>query len=1129
MFQPPQHHNAADPSPMAPPLDPIASLRAALRGHYDIEREIGQGAYATVYLAHDLKHERKVALKVLHADPSSETGELRFIREIRLLARLQHPNILPLHDSGHVEALLYYVMPYVSGETLRNRIDRERQLAPEIACNIARDVADALAYAHGQGVIHRDIKPENILLSAGHPVLADFGIARAIDLAGVRQLTRTGMGSPGTPAYMSPEQLMGDKELDGRSDTYSLGCVLFEMLTGKPPFSGKEGFVRRFTEPPPSPSSVRAALPPWMDDVVAIALAKSPADRYQTAQELVTALSAADKAPAGSRSRASPPLELPHTSDPSGQQLQGEPVALESDERAAGLRKEDSHDDRLALLARRAVAEKHVSLYGNDTRTRWQSRLRKHRASVAAAAAVLLIAAVALGRSRIPWLRNSIFASRVDSTRVALLPFAGSASQRERDRITSGLYATLSEWRGLHLASNLDVAEAARANGTPTSTMAAAALARRVGAGRYIWGQVSTDDSSQARAQLFDVSSDVALKSIRIRETGDRGGFARAAYDLLKIPDRPPSADGGDGKTTSYPAWTAYGAGHLALQGGDLAAAETAFRAAVTADPQYGPAHVWLAQTLAWKNPASRQDWRDEITQALRAERGLSAKDQLVATALSHLAERRYPQACAAYSQMTAADSTDFVGLYGLGQCHAFDSLVVRLPASASGWQFRSRYSDAANAYMKALSVNPNAHSFFAFDQLQELMPVASTKTRRGRNAAGEDFAAYPALIRDTSVFIPYPLLQFAGLSPRQTESAHGAALSHNLDALLDFTLEWTRDAPKSSPANQALAAVLESRGEITRSGTGGISAIEAIRKARELAITPRDSLLGATGEAWLLFKQGEYARARMVADSALSGLRDATPDQAIAAIGLAALTGKIGKTIGFTQLTGYLATAVPVPIQVMDAAASFFAFAAFGVCGDTTLHLERRLDEQITHYVAENQQPQVTAALKARPISMLAPCTGGKSSLGIHAPGNKLLKIQQALASSDSAAVKSLLAAITNDSRIQRPGDVALDFTFQIAWLRAASGDTAGASLQLVRALGSLPSLSAESLREPASAAAAARAMAFRAELAAARGEVEVRRKWARAVVDLLATADSPLLPEVARMRSLAAAPAPR
>jgi serine/threonine-protein kinase len=265
-------------------------LRASLKGRYEIQREIGQGAFAVVYLARDTRHERSVALKILNADPTSETGELRFVREIRVLASLQHPNILPLHDSGHVEELLYYVMPYVAGETLRARMSRERQLAHDAVVSIAREAADALAYAHAQGIIHRDIKPENVLLSAGHAIVADFGIARAIDLAGVRQLTRTGNGSPGTPAYMSPEQLMADREIDGRTDIYSLGCVLYEMLTGKPPFFGKDGFVRRFTEPPPVPSVFRKDTPSWLDAVVVKALARNPEDRYPTAAELVRAL-----------------------------------------------------------------------------------------------------------------------------------------------------------------------------------------------------------------------------------------------------------------------------------------------------------------------------------------------------------------------------------------------------------------------------------------------------------------------------------------------------------------------------------------------------------------------------------------------------------------------------------------------------------------------------------------------------------------------------------------------------------------------------------------------------------------------------------------------------------------------
>ncbi len=273
-------------------FDPIAPLRQALSGRYEIQREIGQGAFATVYLARDSRHDRSVALKVLNADPTSETGELRFIREIRMLASLQHPNILPLHDSGHVEALLYYVMPYVGRETLRTRMDRERQIQLAAAVSIACEAADALAYAHGQGIIHRDVKPENILLSAGHAVVADFGIARVIDLAGVRQLTRTGASSPGTPAYMSPEQLMADREIDGRTDIYSLGCVLYEMLTGKAPFAGKDGFVRRFTEAPPLPSLLRKDTPPWLDAVVTTALARDPAERFPTAVEFVRALNA---------------------------------------------------------------------------------------------------------------------------------------------------------------------------------------------------------------------------------------------------------------------------------------------------------------------------------------------------------------------------------------------------------------------------------------------------------------------------------------------------------------------------------------------------------------------------------------------------------------------------------------------------------------------------------------------------------------------------------------------------------------------------------------------------------------------------------------------------------------------
>ena len=215
----------------------VDRLRAALADRYTIERELGSGGMATVYLAHDLKHHRKVALKLLRPELAAVIGADRFLREIKIAAGLTNPHILPLHDSGRADGFLYYVMPFVEGESLRDRLSREKQLPVEHAVRIAREVALALSYAHDHSVVHRDIKPENILLSGHEAVVADFGIARAVTAAGSDRLTETGL-SLGTPQYMSPEQASGESEIDGRSDVYSLGCVLFEMLAGVTPHTG---------------------------------------------------------------------------------------------------------------------------------------------------------------------------------------------------------------------------------------------------------------------------------------------------------------------------------------------------------------------------------------------------------------------------------------------------------------------------------------------------------------------------------------------------------------------------------------------------------------------------------------------------------------------------------------------------------------------------------------------------------------------------------------------------------------------------------------------------------------------------------------------------------------------------
>ena len=278
------------------------TLRGALADRYTLERELGRGGMATVYLAGDLKHGRKVAIKVLHQDIAAQIGPDRFLREIEIAARLQHPHILPLYDSGEAAGYLYYVMPFVEGESLRDRLNREKQLSQEDVIKITSEVAGALGYAHSRDIVHRDIKPENIMLSGGSAVVADFGIARVAS-ATDQQITQSGT-IIGTPAYMSPEQGTGNPDLDGRSDEYSLACVVYEMLVGEPPFTGStaQSIIARHSMAPVSPPSiVRDTMPETMEIALLRGLAKVPADRFPTVMLFAEALAAPSRVTAAMR------------------------------------------------------------------------------------------------------------------------------------------------------------------------------------------------------------------------------------------------------------------------------------------------------------------------------------------------------------------------------------------------------------------------------------------------------------------------------------------------------------------------------------------------------------------------------------------------------------------------------------------------------------------------------------------------------------------------------------------------------------------------------------------------------------------------------------------------------------
>jgi eukaryotic-like serine/threonine-protein kinase len=437
-----------------------SQLTDALRDRYVLEKELGRGGMATVYLARDLRHKRRVALKVLHPELSYSLGVDRFLREIETVASLTHPHILPLHDSGEAAGLLYYVMPYVEGESLRDRLARETQLPVEDALQIAREVADGLHYAHRHGVIHRDIKPENILLSGGHALVADFGIARALGEAGGERLTEPGL-AVGTVAYMAPEQASGGK-VDGRTDVYALGCVVYEMLAGEPPFTGPSPqavVAKRFVGPVPSARTTRPDVPLKLDEVLQKALALVPAARFATVAEFGQALNHPPSSPDTTR--------IPH---------------------AQGTR---------------------------TSRSAWRSR----RFVIVGLAAFAL---VGIATSALLW-RSRAAPRTLDPDLLAVAPFdvLDPNLQLWREGLVDLLARNLDGAGPLRTVPPTAVVRRWQGHADPLS---AAELGHRTGAGLSLFGSLvpSGGDSALLRATLFDVEANRPLAELELHDAAGR-------------------------------------------------------------------------------------------------------------------------------------------------------------------------------------------------------------------------------------------------------------------------------------------------------------------------------------------------------------------------------------------------------------------------------------------------------------------------------------------------------------------------------------------------------------------------------------------------------------------------------
>ena len=585
-----------------------AQLEAGLAGQYALLRELGRGGMATVFLATDLKHDRPVAFKVLHPDLAQSLGPERFQREIRLAARLQHPHILTVHDSGATAGQLWFTMPFVEGESLRDRLRRDRQLPLEDALRIARQAAQALHYAHEHGVVHRDIKPENLLLTSdGNTLVADFGIARALGVAEDEdQLTQTGM-SVGTPAYMSPEQASGDRALDARSDIYSLGCVLFEMLAGEQPYTGptmQAILMKRLSDPVPRVRSGRPSVPEAVDAAISKALAPVPADRWASAAQLVQALEQATVSTSGST------------------------VVVTAGARAGG--------DSAAGVAQSAAP---------GSRRRWVG-------AVLAGAAVVVAALVGW------WALRRPAAVAASANHLAVLPFAVHGGGR-LDFLAQGMVDLLS--RNLDGAGDIrsvngaTVLAAAHADGGVADVEEGRRLARRLGAGLYVLGSVSAiGQQIRIDASLYDGAPAQPAVVSQASVSGDTTQLFelvdRLAGDLM-VRQRHGAGSRllqtAATTTQSLPALKSYLDAEQLLRRGSFDSALAGFQQAVELDSTFALAYYRLAVAAAW---ADRNALIQANTdRAVRLASRLSERDRRLLESFAALAAGKPDEAETGY------------------------------------------------------------------------------------------------------------------------------------------------------------------------------------------------------------------------------------------------------------------------------------------------------------------------------------------------------------------------------------------------------------------------------------------------------------------------------------------------
>jgi hypothetical protein len=509
----------------------------------------------------------------------------------------------------------------------------------------------------------------------------------------------------------------------------------------------------------------------------------------------------------------------------------------------------------------------------------------------------------------------------------------------------------------------------------------------------------------------------------------------------------------------------------------------------------------------------------------------------MMANAQLAQAEGRFPEACAVYAQLVARDSTDVVGWYGLGDCQSRDATVLADRKSPSGYRFRTSLESAIRAYRRIIEDRAPPQPAFVYQRLlaRELLYVEGNRYRHGNGIdASQRFAAYPSLQHDTLAFIPYPVAKLLSGDPSAASRTKAEAIDHNRSLLRRLYSNWVRNSPSSIEARIALAALLERTEELKSEGADGHSALAQNQRALWMAADSAQRLTLARTQVRLLAKTADWRGAAAYADSLFTAMPHPVSDTAMALVGVAALTGRIRTTAEILrahpasdnfQFTSADGTPIERKPAMQDDILTMYAYASLGACTDSLRDLPRRLDATLQSYVTESKRRSTRDALLGNTLAFAVPCLGPRFLADIDDGGDNVIAMEQALARGDIPSLRARFARVQAGRVADRPGDIAIEYTYIESWLLAQIGDTAAATAHLDRSLNALPTLGTALLDRPSQSAGLVRAMGLRAELAAAAGERATARRWAAAVETLWSNADPELRPYVAMMSRIAGA----